>query len=640
MDDSSEPEQLVGSPLVAKEGGPAARATAGSLSASTLAQASPWAIFAGVAAFALSVAILPNVESYTLTPKYAVMLVVAAVGFVPLVRSLRLSRQAVPSWAALGFLAVGLASALLSTSPATSIVGQNLWGTGWLMWLGCAGAFGIGMQLRTKADVDWLIGGFTGGAVVNALVAIWQAVAVPDSLAFGPYQGNQADGLFGNPVHLEAYLLGVIGIVTFRYVTSIRSALKLAPLLLLLSVALETTDERFAVILLPLLAIALVVLRQKGGLVAAATVLVGYGIGYVGAGTSLGSRLQQGTASPGFTLRLDMWKLGLHALAHHPLIGSGPGMFEAAAAPFITRPVARLLGPGTMFTDAHDVVIEVLATTGILGFACFAVWVLGSVARARNALLLFVLAAGAVELVEPLNVGITPLAFLALGATAAPVTAAALVRTRQNRRGSPASGGTAAIHPMPAMGPWWRLATTLLLAAAMLFGTTMLLGDAAMAKAPPNGYVLADARRANQLLPYWPESAFGMALYYEYEAAASHRSLPIHRYRLLARRYLDEVVARAPFDPLVFVALGEVDLKLDDLSGAETVFRKGLAADPESLYVLHGLAVVAVERQQWASAAHWYAAAIAIARQPSLKSAYEIDLRAVEHDRPPPAQDG
>jgi hypothetical protein len=504
------------------------------------------------------------------------------------------------------------------------------------MWLGCAGAFGVGTQLRTKADVDWLIGGFVGGAVVNALMAIWQAVAVPSSQAFGPYQGNQADGLFGNPVYLEAYLLGVIGIVAFRYVTSIRSAVKLAPLLLLLSVGLETTDERFAVVLLPLLVIALVVLRRRGGVVASAALFAGYGIGYLGAGTSLGSRLQQGTASPGFTLRLDMWKLGLHALAHHPLIGSGPGMFEAAAAPFITRPVALLLGPSTMFADGHDVVIEVLTTTGILGFACFAVWVLGSVARARNALLLFVLAAGAVELVEPLNVAITPLAFLALGAAAAPVAGAALVRSPADLHGPPQPEGAQPTSAMPALGAWWRLATTLLLAAAMFFGTTMLLGDAAMAKAPPNGYVLADARRANQLLPYWPESAFGMALYYEYEAAASHHSDLTHRYRLFARHYLEEVVARAPFDPVLFAALGEIDLKLNDLSGAESAFRHGLAADPESLYVLQGLAVVAVERRQWGTAARWYADALAVATVPSLRSEYEADLRSVRAGHAPP----
>lgn len=607
----------------------------GRLEASTLAQASPWAIFAGIATFGLSVAIAPNVESYTLTPKYAVMLLVAAVGFVPFVRSLRRSRRSIPSWAALGFLVVGLLSALLSTSPATSIVGQNLWGTGWLMWLGCAGAFGIGMRLHTKADVDWLIGGFVGGGVVNAAMAIWQAVAVPGSQAFGPYQGNQADGLFGNPIHLEAYLLGVIGIVAFRYVTSLRSALRVAPLLLLFTVALETTDERLAVILLPVLAIALVVLRRSSGAIASGVMFVGYGIGYLGTSSTLGSRLQQGTASPGFSLRIGMWQLGLHAVAHNPVIGSGPGMFEAAAAPFITRHVALLLGPGEMFADAHNIIIEVLTTTGILGLACFAVWVIGAVVRARNALLLFVLAVGAVELVEPLNVAVTPLAFLALGAAAAPVAAASLFR-RPTELGVTAPDFE---DPMPAMGPWWRLTTTLLLAAAVFFGTTMLLGDAAFAKSPPNGYVLADARRANHLLPYWPESARGMALYYEYRAAASHDASQIRHDRVIARRYLQEDVARAPYDPSARVALGQIDLELGDLTAASASFHQGLADDPHSFEVLHALAVVAVDQKRWSAAAHWYGEVLAVTNDPRLKAQYEVDLRSVRQHRRPPMAD-
>ncbi|MHB8458280.1 MAG: O-antigen ligase family protein, partial [Acidimicrobiales bacterium] len=449
--------------------------------------ASPWGIFAGLSAAALTIAISPLVASKTFTPKYAVLLIGAAVGVVPFAQSLRRSRSSLASWGALGFLVVGLVSALTSAAPNMGIFGLYDWGTGWLMWLGCAGAYGIGLRLRSS-DIDWVLGGLVVGAVANALLALYQTIAVPTSGTFGPYQANQADGFLGNPIHLEALLLGTIAVVAVRSAGDRRSLMRWAPAILLMSVALEFTTERLAILILPVLMIVLVVYRRIPGLMASILIAAGYAIGYLGGGSSLGGRVSQGASSPGIGLRLDIWKLAAQAFLHHPIVGVGPGMFEAGVTPLLTQKIALALGPTQLFSDAHNFVIEVAVTTGALGLICFAIWVLGSLARARNPLFLFALAGLAVESVEPLNIAITPLVFLALGAS-----------TVSWRRGQTENEAT-----VPRLRPPLRVAVSVLTAAALALGTTMVVGDIAFNKAPPRGYVLGAAREANRLMPYWP----------------------------------------------------------------------------------------------------------------------------------------
>ncbi|MHB1987444.1 MAG: O-antigen ligase family protein [Acidimicrobiales bacterium] len=564
---------------------------------SSRSQASPWGMFSGVAAAALTVAISPAVASKTFTPKYAILLLVAAVGIVPFMSSLRRSRQALASWAALAFLAVGLISALTSVAPSVSVFGLYLWGTGWLMWLGCLGAFGIGLRLQ-RQDLDWLVGGLVVGAIANSLLALYQTLAVPTSATFGPYQANQADGFLGNPIHLEALLLGVIAVVAVRATRSMRVLGRWAPALVLMAVALEFTTERLAIILLPVLMIGLVIYRRREGLVASLAIAGGYAIGYLGGGSNLGSRVSQGTASPGFGLRIDIWKVAAHALLHHLLIGVGPGLFEAGATPLLTRQLALGLGPGRLFADAHNILVEVALTTGVLGLGCLAVWVLAALVRARNPLFLFALAVLAVELVEPLNIAMTPLAFLCLGACA-------LIKPILGAPAPPPSNRVL-------LPPFARAVLSLLVVLAFALGTTMLAGDVAFTKSPPRGYFLSDARRANQLMPYWPNPADSLATLYQYRAAVSHRVSVQRRDLERARTDLITASRRAPFDPSEWLVLGNVYRDLGELSLADSSYARALRDDPWSADALQGMALVATSRRQWATAARWYRSELSV----------------------------
>ena len=152
----------------------------------------------------------------TFTPKVAVLLLFAAVGIVPAVRLLR-GKPPCAWWSARLWLSspVALVSTLLSTSPNIGFFGLYLWGTGWILWLGAVGAFAIGASLDPD-DRRWLFGGLLVGALGNAVVAVWQVVANPPTPGLGLYDGTQADGLLGNPIHLEALMLGALALVLGR----------------------------------------------------------------------------------------------------------------------------------------------------------------------------------------------------------------------------------------------------------------------------------------------------------------------------------------------------------------------------------------------------------------------------------------
>lgn len=580
-------------------------------------EASPWGKFAGIAVAALMVAISPDVASKTFTPKYAVMLLIGAVGVVPLMRALwrGQGRTRLATLGALGFLVVGLVSALVSAAPNIGIFGLYLWGTGWLLWLSCVGAFGIGLQLGRR-DVDWVFGGVLLGAVANAILAIYQVVGHPTSATFGGYSPSQADGFLGNPVFLESLLLGAIALVGVR---ALRAPLKWAAPLMLLSVALEFTDERFALAVLVVTMAALVLYGKLRGLLISALIAVGYGVGYVGGGSSLGARLQQGTGSVGFHLRLDVWRAAAQALVHRPLIGYGPGELEAATAPHVGRLFQQSLGPAHIFTDAHNVLVEITVTTGLLGLACFVVWVLAGISRAKNALIFVTLVVFAVELVEPLNIAVTPLAFLCLGAAGISVNGPSVVDI-----GSMTTTQAEV---------WPRFATAGLVVVALGVGGTMLAGDAAYNSSPPRGYVFTAAKRANELMPYWPQPASGMSLFYQYYSVADHQRSTVRHDVLMSRNFAKDSADRAPFDPLEWVDVGEADLHLGRYGSAIRQFEHALRDEPWNPPALDGLAATAVDQHKWLEAVKFYAKEASALTPGHTRSVVEKRLIAAKHHR-------
>lgn len=580
-------------------------------------QVGPYGIFVGCWAAVLPVAFLSTIDYPSFTPKYAVMLLMAGAGLVPLAR---LAWRRSSRWMGcglVGFLLVGLVSALLSQSPNIGIMGLYRWGSGWLFWLACAGAFAVGASLR-GTDVQWAFYGLVVGAVANALMAVYQIVLHPTSEALRAYAGNtQADGFLGNPVHLEALLLGAIALVATKVCDSPRRWWW-APLLF--GVALEMTSERvFIPILLVIFAVAIVT-RGRRGLLFSALAGAGCLIGYVGGGSALGSRVSSGTAETTFGLRFQLWHDALVGLVHHPFLGSGPGEVIAGTAPYVDRSFGHALD-GRLFTDAHNFIVEVLVTTGLLGLAFFLVWLLPAARRARGPFLGFALAVAAVKLVEPLNIGVAPLAFLAFG-----VAVAGWLASRESRTGAELERSAPAALREGSVSS--RLLSAVAVALALALGGTMLLGDYQYSKTQLGLQQLPAANEANELMPYWPETSAELGFYWRYEYAISHGTAVKRADLEAARRAYVTTASRDSADPSVWWFVGQMDQLLGRSGPAAVAYRHSLTDYPWYPPSLGSLAGIDVGAHHWAAAVRLYRELAAIQPLSPTQQALFTEARA------------
>lgn len=583
-----------------------------------------YAVAAAAAAALLPTAFSPSVSSYTFTPKLCVLLVVAAVGVVPLAR---LARSSAVRWiarAAVAFLGVALLSALLSHSVEVGIFGLYSWGTGWLFWLGCAGAFAIAATLRPD-QLNWVFGGIVFGAGVNAVVAIFQVLVKPTG-SLGLFDGTQADGLLGNPIHLEAVLLGGLALVAGRAISgpSRRVWLLVA---LVFSVGLELTLERVAVPLLALMFLgALVIYGIRRAAPFVGVSIVGYAAAYASKGSGLGSRVTTNTAATTYGTRLHIWKLALESVTRHPLLGVGPGQVVSAIAPYMTAGFADHLGPNTLPADAHDFIVEVVTTTGLLGLIAFACWLGGAAMKARGPFLVCAAAMLAVELVEPLNVAVTPVALLALGAATVsaagqPVGRAALEAWRKRKASQspaepipePASLQTGAAGASRRRSRVPAVLTLVLAAVAFFVGITMVIGDHYLLvtynDSVPQAKIVA-AKDANRLLPYWADSAESVALAYLWADNFSHAGTgPLKQ----AYTWYETAGRRFGADPTIPSQLGTLQLELGNRYAAQRQFMRALALDPWTYYALEGLGTIARAERDWRTSLYWYEQALRVA---------------------------
>jgi len=588
-------------------------------------------VFAAIGVAALCLAVSPEVNSVTFTPKVAVLLLFAAVGIVPLARLVKAaSPLRWPARALVAFLAVALVSTLASPSRNIGFFGLYLWGTGWLFWFGAAGAFAIGASLGPK-DRRWLLGGLVFGSVGNALVAVFQIVGNFQTRGLALYDGTQADGLLGNPIHLEALLLGGLALVLGR---TCRSPLRWGAVVLLLAVGLEFTFERLAFVILVLLVLyALHAYGVRRGGLFALLIGVGYAIAYLGGGSGLGSRVSSGTDETTFGVRLRAWVQSAHYLLHHPLLGVGPGQFRTAMDSTATLSFFQHVLAGRVLTDGHDIFVEVAVTTGLIGLACFLVWLLGAVRMAARCMFLgFAAAMIAVELVEPVNIAILPLALLALGAA----TAVRLRPEAASDAVAPQGPDQQEIHAMSpqtengGMAGVARVTSVLAVCLALFLGVTMVIGDAYMFRgtnfAPGQPYNLASAKDASRLLPYWPDSALEISQIEAFDSLT--RESTAHAELVDARRWTAVAVSRDSHNPQLWTLLADADVEVKAYGLARSDYYRALSCDKWFTQALQGLGDLSTAAHNWSEAVHFYRLALTTAmRDAELEAPLRVLLR-------------
>lgn len=570
------------------------------------AKVSGYGVFAGLWAAFLPVAIVSGVAYPSFIPKYALMLLAAGPGIVPLVRIARRPGTRWPARAALSFLGVALVSALLSSARGIGFFGLYLWGTGFLFWLSCASAFAIGASLRRR-DLTWAFYGLLAGAGANAVMAVYQIVFHPAAPAFQAYaSGTQADGFLGNPVHLEALLLGAIVLCAAKFCDAPQ---RWGWFVLLLGVALEFTSERVFIPLLVVVFAVVIYERRARGLLFSAVVSLGCLIGYLGGGAALGNRVTSGTSQTTFGLRIELWRDAARGLFHHPIIGTGPGELLAGTAPYIRAGLGHQLD-GRLFTDAHNFLVEVTVTTGILGLGFFVAWLFGIARIARGPFLGFAVALMAVELVEPMNVGVTPLAFLAAGAAIgsvlcslergpAPAIMSPLGAARM--QASTARASAARLGGLRRRGAALARVVVGVSAAASLFlAVTAFAGVVGFARTATVS--LAAARSSNTLVPYWPQSAAQIGFYWRYEYAVDHAPALERADLENARTWYTNAAGRDPADPVAWWEVAQIDRLLGDRAAEGTALARSLADDPYLPASLSSAAALSVSEGKWGTA--------------------------------------
>ena len=507
------------------------------------------------------------------SPRFALLAVEAAVGLPVLVALLRSDgrRAAVAALAFAGWAMVSFACAPHRT---LAFWGSFLWGTGALFVLALVGCWAVGVAAGPRATA-WIEKALLVGAAANAVVAVLQMTTDLSSFQLWRVDGRSS-GFWGNPVYLSGFLVGAVWLVVPR--------LRARPVLwgsftVLLATALQVAGGRFAVALLA--AAVAGAWRAVGGRTAAllavclgAGLLLGTGLAHQHGGVSVTSRASSVAAASGIRPRLESWASARHAVAERPLLGHGPGRYRAATARFRTLRLAREEGPDRLYVDAHNLVVEYGVTTGLPGLGLLLAWIGLAIRRSgwRAPLAGFALLVLAMHLVEPQNVGLTPLAFLALGA-AAPL---------------------ASVPPsLVPIGP-----RAVAIAAAVALAGVVLLGTYRLEQARLD-FTLDDASGARHLLPPWPEGRDQTARIFTFRAKSQRAPALL----VPARRWRWATVVADRDDPTWWNDLAEAELSAQLTRPAARHFREALRRNPWSARAMNGLGSIELAEGRPARAA-------------------------------------
>jgi O-antigen ligase len=320
---------------------------------------------------------------------------------------------------ALAFAGAAVLATIFGSGPADAVLGT--WeATGLLLLLACAALVALGPSLRAE-HASRARGLYAGAAIAVAVVPLAWSVARP--ALEGVRVDLQLNGsTIGNPVLLAIFLAAAIPAIVVSDSVRVRLGAAAA-----LGAALAMDGERSA-LMLPVVAVALCAwglprLRRRVAVFAAVLLLSGVAWSLARPTASgIASTEAQFSTSVGERQRVAELSANATAFLRRPVFGWGPGLAWNGFASSATTEQMRVATRG--WRDAHDLPLQVLETTGVLGGAAFlalagllvAGAVRGSAERRWLVLAAAVLALG--SLYEPTTVSLTPLLFLFAGAAA------------------------------------------------------------------------------------------------------------------------------------------------------------------------------------------------------------------------------
>ena len=238
--------------------------------------------------------------------------------------------------------------------------------------------------------------------------------------------------------------------------------------------------------------------------------------------------------------------------------------------------MAQAFGPDTISADAHNLVVEVLVTTGIAGLAlaCAFAWTVGR--RARGPFAVAALGALIVGLLQPMYPGTTVPAMIALGA-AGPVLLTG--------------------HVARGVRAWW-----VTVPAGVAAGVAFVIGQVLLQQATLD-LDAPTARRAEAILPPWPLPSQVRARVATFEARTTGNDPSL---LAEARRHNERARARDPSDPFVLEVLGDAYAAEGRLAEAERAYRAALRQNPPSVTLRNSLGALAAAQDRDAEAVRWF----------------------------------
>jgi hypothetical protein len=274
------------------------------------------------------------------------------------------------------------------------------------------------------------------------------------------------------------------------------------------------------------------------------------------------SELGSGSA----TQRAPVWRANLRAWSEDPVTGSGPatgwgGFLRNATADEIRR-------SDRGYADAHNLFVEMLATTGLLGAAALLalvallVWRIGLVGPDRAWAAGGVIAVGLVHLLQPLNIVLTPLLFVLAGLAVGPP-----------RRATKLSG-------------WLGIAVAVMLVLSLGRFTASWMqryGDSYNS--------LDSVRTATKLEPRRLGAAVELARFLAFEYRTGDADA-----RTEARAVMANAVRWHAWSPSVRLDAADVESIMEDRAGALEWIERHLEIFPNDPRALAGKAVLVLER--------------------------------------------
>ena len=264
-------------------------------------------------------------------------------------------------------IGVFVVAALAGATPWTSLLGRYPRYEGLPMMLAYASAVVVGARLLQRPRHHRIFVEVLALATcVNAVVALVQLVTDP---------GSRVTGLLGNSTTLGTYGLLAVVVIGWALATEPRPILWAGALAAGVCIVLSAS-RGVLVGTVAALAAALLVRRfatkpprwQHLAIGVAAITIAALLVPTTAARVTGSSPFSSSTISG----RLLLWQDAVRLWLSHPVLGSGPSRFVDAVNPFHTEAWAAAVGPYAPPDSPHNVLLQVLCATGVVGVLALA----------------------------------------------------------------------------------------------------------------------------------------------------------------------------------------------------------------------------------------------------------------------------